>query len=201
MIRLLTKIGVALSLFLVASHFCLGQAKTPLVTQFLTPDEYRRSGLNKLTPDEVVALNAAMFRVFTSLAQKSTLSDRVQSGVSELDLFDSHARATAYISDEDGMTIYLWSGEPVAYLDEDSVYGFNGKHLGWLYKGAVYDHDGNVLAASATRFQGGVPPPGLKSLKDLKPLKGLKELKPLKPLFGSSWSDASSRAFFLQGIN
>lgn len=52
----------------------------------------------------------------------------------ETTLFDSRGRAAAYIAED--LTIYMWSGKPVAYLDRDSgggfhVYGFNGKHLGW----------------------------------------------------------------------
>jgi hypothetical protein len=41
----------------------------------------------------------------------------------------------------------------VAYVDEDSVYGFNGKHLGWFRGGAVYDHGGSIVAAFADRFR------------------------------------------------
>ena len=56
----------------------------------------------------------------------------------ELTLFDSSGNATAYIAMNDGMTIYLWGGTPVAYLHPRrsgtpySVYGFNGDHLGWF---------------------------------------------------------------------
>ena len=38
----------------------------------------------------------------------------------------------AYFDDDE--TMYLWSGEPVAYRDEDSLFGFNGSHLGWLQR-------------------------------------------------------------------
>jgi hypothetical protein len=99
------------------------------------------------------------------------------------------------------LTFYLWSGEPVAYLVEDSVFGFNGKHLGWHHKGLVYDHDGGVVVAPAAAFRDSVAPPPIRSLKQLKPLKGLKELKPLKPLFGTSWSSIPARVFFLLGVD
>jgi hypothetical protein len=49
------------------------------------------------------------------------------------------------------MTIYLWNGRPVAYLDPDrmegrfSVYGFNGTHLGWYDKGVIWDDEGDAM--------------------------------------------------------
>ncbi|MBU2630387.1 MAG: hypothetical protein KKE61_17380 [Proteobacteria bacterium] len=63
----------------------------------------------------------------------------------EIALFDSSAQATAYIAEE--LTIYLWSGKPVAYLEENAaggfhIYGYNGKHLGWLVGNVVWDHNG-----------------------------------------------------------
>jgi hypothetical protein len=127
------------------------------------------------------------------------VADETASG--DLDLFDAEGKAVAYIHADDGLIMYLWSGEPVAYLVDDSVYGFNGKHLGWFQKGAVYDDDGDIVAALATRFRGSVQRPPIKSLRSLKPLKGLKELKPLKPLFGLSWSKLPAKYFFLQGLD
>jgi hypothetical protein len=47
----------------------------------------------------------------------------------EFSLFNSQGKATAYLDTSAGLTFYLWTGEPVAYLDDDSIYGFNGKHL------------------------------------------------------------------------
>ena len=43
--------------------------------------------------------------------------------------YDQHGRPVAY--SEDSTHIYLFTGEPVAYLDGDVVYGYNGKHYGW----------------------------------------------------------------------
>ena len=89
----------------------------------------------------------------------------------------------------------------MAYLDEDSVFGFNGKHLGWLKSGAVYDHDGNIVAALAERFEARVTPAPLKSFKQFRPFKSFKEFKPFKPFFGLTWSEIPARFFFLSGID
>ncbi|MBN2123050.1 MAG: hypothetical protein JW821_02045 [Deltaproteobacteria bacterium] len=58
-------------------------------------------------------------------------------------LFDKSGEAIAYIASDYRGTIYLWEGEPVAYLHEEThVYGFNGRHLGWFVDGILYDHAG-----------------------------------------------------------
>lgn len=44
--------------------------------------------------------------------------------------------------------MYLWGGEPVAYLEDDRIYGFNGKHIGWYDDGVICDHDGNIVGTN-----------------------------------------------------
>lgn len=119
----------------------------------------------------------------------------------EISLFDAKGRVVAYMSDD--LTIYLWGGKPVAYLDRDSsagfhVYGFSGKHLGWFVRGIVRDHDGNgVCGIEGTGGLTELEP--LKGLKELKPLKGLKELPPLRPLLSLQWSSVPCRLLLLEG--
>jgi hypothetical protein len=119
----------------------------------------------------------------------------------EISLFDARGRATAYIAED--LTIYMWGGKPVVYLDRDSgggfhVYGFNGKHLGWFTQGLIRDHEGNAACAVKDAIRTTELEP-LKSLKELKPLKDLKDLAPLRTLFSSQWSEAPCRFFLLQG--
>ena len=118
----------------------------------------------------------------------------------EVSLFDSSGKPTAYIDVKDEMTIYLWGGKPVAYIDLDSgdgsIYGFNGKHLGWFEKGIVRNHKGKVVgfvkgsvSSVITQIE------SIKSIKSLKSLKSLKDLKPLKPLFSQSFSEIPLKVF------
>lgn len=118
-----------------------------------------------------------------------------------VDFYDSSGRAVAYIVGDRDLTMYLWEGSPVAYLHEDSVYGFNGKHLGWLRNDAVHDREGNVVAAFADRFRVPVSPAPFKGLKQLRPLKSLMELKSLQPLFSLNWSKLPAKLFFMQGVD
>src|SRR5262249_46965032 len=119
----------------------------------------------------------------------------------DLSLFDGKGRASAYITDD--LTIYMWSGEPVAYLERDRardfhVYGFNGKHLGWFVGGIVLDHEGDAARATREAISNPQLEP-LKSLKALKPLKSLKELAPHRPLFSRQWGELPCRFFLKQG--
>lgn len=116
----------------------------------------------------------------------------------ELSIFDSDGSAIAYIDISNDSTIYLWSGDPVAYLDDDSIYGFNGKHLGWFQDGILYDHDGNIVGFLKDKMMRPTLPEPLKGLKELKPLKSLKELEPLRPLFGIQ-IESGLKYFLLNG--
>lgn len=175
------------------------QTPTPRITDLLTEQEKQSSGLSRLSPNELAALNAALFRVLLQLQSLPGSPSSQEQSSDDTELYDSVGRAVAYIAPDGDSTIYLWSGKPVAYLEEDSVYGFNGKHLGWFRKGTIYDHDGNPVAAVPENFRVAVQLPPLKSLKELRPLKGLRELKPLRPIFGTTWSEMPARVFFLQG--
>lgn len=114
-----------------------------------------------------------------------------------VDLFDSQRNAVAYVVPGNDSTIYLWSGAPVAYLVDDSIYGFNGKHLGWYKNGVVLDHDGSVVASSAIAFRKAVKPAAERGPQEATPSKAPRESQPITPSVGSSWADVSAHDFFL----
>ena len=60
--------------------------------------------------------------------------------MSEIDFYDHDGQPIAYTQDR--VHIYTFSGDPVAYLDGDSVYSFSGKHLGWFVDGWIRDNYG-----------------------------------------------------------
>ena len=55
----------------------------------------------------------------------------------EVPLLNHLGVGVAYVDRGDDSTIYLWGGIPTAYLDGTSIYGFNGRHLGWFEDGIV----------------------------------------------------------------
>ena len=122
----------------------------------------------------------------------------------ETSLFDSEGTPVAYIAMEsDGLIIYTWSGKPVAYLSSSSgggmsVYGFNGKHLGWFVRGIVRNHDGD----GACGVRGVVPSPKyepFKSFKEFKPFKAFKEFEPSRPTFSQSGSGTPCGVLLYEG--
>lgn len=113
----------------------------------------------------------------------------------DVSLFDASGAAQAYISVDDGLTIYMWSGEPVAYLQKGgagggyNVYGFNGKHLGWFAKGAIYGPDGTASCATAQVMTSIPQIEPIKSIKEIKPIKSIPEIAPIQPLLAGRFGD------------
>jgi len=119
----------------------------------------------------------------------------------EISLFNSEGKATAYVADDDDLTIYLWGGKPVAYLSGDNIYGFNGKHLGWCVKGIIRDHDGNVVGVTKNATTIYTENEPYKGYKEYKPYKSYKEYAPYKPYWSNNWSSSSFRMFLLEGVS
>lgn len=191
-------VGRLLLLLVLSVALSVGQAppSDPKITDLFTAEESKKAGLSRLSAEEITSLNAAIFRVFIKINSQSESSGvnntKPRAETQSLDYYDSRGKAVAYI-DEDGdedATFYLWDGKLVAYLDEDSVYGFNGKHLGWIKGSAIYDHDGNLVAALSEAFKGSV---------SIASVKGFKQFKPFRPFFTSIWSETPARLFFMRG--
>jgi len=121
----------------------------------------------------------------------------------EISLFDKNGDAKAYIAND--LTIYLWDGDPVAYLFKSGenwhVYGFNGSHLGWYIKGIIYDHDGDAVGAQKDATNMMTSMEGMKSMKSMKPMKGMKEMAPMRPMLSRSWSTTPFMIFLRAGGN
>jgi hypothetical protein len=200
------KIGIlSLISILLVSAFVAGQTSTamPRITDLFSIDETKKAGLSKLNADEITALNTAIFRVLNELVEKPQSRPEIKPPTAndsdDLDFYDSRGRAVAYVASDSDLTIYLWAGKPVAYLDEKNVYGFNGKHLGWFKNGAIYDHDGNIVAVSADRFKGIVNVAPIKGFKQFQPFKSFEQFAPFEPFLRVSWSETPALVFFLGG--
>lgn len=59
-------------------------------------------------------------------------------------LLNFQGMSVAYIDWNDDSTIYLWGGTPVAYLEGEEIFGFNGRHLGWFVDGYVRGPGGRM---------------------------------------------------------
>ena len=115
--------------------------------------------------------------------------------------YDRSGKPIAYC--DDGETMYLFSGEPVAYLHKELVYSFPGIFLGRLENGWVRDRNGYCVFFTEDAAGGGPAKPA----KWAKPGKGGKWGKPGKsgrmapyarPARIAWWSDLSGEEFFHQ---
>ena len=93
----------------------------------------------------VALLSAALNSGLPIASGPGSISNELD--LNEITLFDANGAPVAYIAPDEEWAIYLWNGKPVAYLEHDgdafSIYGFNGKHLGWFDEGVVRDHQGD----------------------------------------------------------
>jgi hypothetical protein len=108
----------------------------------------------------------------------------------EVALFDRTGKAIAYIAVDDEL-IYLLSGKPVAYLETDSqggyaVYGFNGQHLGWFVKGAIWDQAEAASCPTKELLNStGFEP--FKAFKEFKPFKAFTQFAPFRPALSNAF--------------
>jgi hypothetical protein len=118
----------------------------------------------------------------------------------DITFYDQDGTPVAYTGDR--QHIYLYSGRPVAYLSDGSVYAYTGKHLGWFNKGWVRDHEGFCVFFTADARGGPMKPmkkmKPMKGIKGMKPMKGMKQMKPMRAMEHSSWSPLSGEQFFLK---
>ena len=163
------------------------------LTDLMTKEEFRACGLHKLTNDELVRLNAWLLKAVVALAGAATNAG------DDVPLYDKTGAAIAYLDPADEMTIYMWAGKPVAYVSGKSVYGFNGKHIGWFVDGFIYDSKGKIVAATGKTLAVKPKPAPARGLKQIKPIKAIERLAPLEPLHGITWSDTATDVFLLQG--
>lgn len=118
----------------------------------------------------------------------------------EESLFDVLGRPTAYISYDDENTIYLWDGRPVAYQEPDkTVYGFDGKHLGWYEDGLIRNINGEIVGFNRLAADVYIGYEPYKSYKHYRPYRRYKEYPHYKPYYKYSKSKESLSQFLLAG--
>jgi hypothetical protein len=114
--------------------------------------------------------------------------------------FDSHGDVVAYVDDGDDV-IFLWSGEPAAIVDDESVFAFDGRHLGWLMNGWIRDHGGACVYFTEGATGGPARPARTarpaRGARYARPARAAREMRPMRPMRSLAWSSlAVGSAFF-----
>jgi len=116
-------------------------------------------------------------------------------------LYNSSGQAIAYV-DKNGQSIYLYSGQPIAWISNDSIYTYSGRYLGWIANGWFYDRSGRP-AFFTEKSSGGPAKPArsarpARGARDARPARGAREARSARPARSLSWSELSNEGFFHQ---
>lgn len=117
----------------------------------------------------------------------------------ETTLFERNGAPVAYIADDKEGTIYLWSGDAVAYLHKEHVYGFNGEHLGWFDAEVMRDSDGAKVGFTKKTCPSITKIEPIKKIKKIKKIKSIKTIAPIRPINKMGTSDESLVSVLSQG--
>jgi hypothetical protein len=118
----------------------------------------------------------------------------------QVSLFDRAGVAVGYIDAREAHTVFLANGNPVAYVTSNSLYGFNGAHLGWIEQGVIWNHNGEAVGyarVSADLDQSGQSP---KRVGRHLPTPLMRDVEPLKPSFRVVESTESLAGLLAQGV-
>jgi len=115
--------------------------------------------------------------------------------------YNSEGRAVAYL-DDNGESIYLYDGTPVAWLSDDSIYSYSGRYLGWFQNGWVWDLSGHCVFFT-DNASGGAGRPArqarpARGARGARPARGAREARPARPARSAAWSNLSDESFFEQ---
>ena len=116
----------------------------------------------------------------------------------EISLFNKNGKPVAYIAD-DGESIYLWDGRPVAYLMNDKIYGWQGRQLGWFQNGTVFDIYGLRAGFIRSKSPIATEVEPLKSPKHLKRARSRRQSQVIKPVLCYGYSNKTLEDLLEQG--
>src|SRR5665213_2106723 len=113
-------------------------------------------------------------------------------------LYNVQGRAVAYIFEDEHL--YLYTGEPVAFLHDEHVYAFKGRYLGWLQDGWIFDRQGRRAFFTADATGGPARPARharpARGARRARPARSAREVRPAKPARSLAWSPSSDELFF-----
>ena len=115
--------------------------------------------------------------------------------------YDRNGKPIAYTEDDE--YIFLFTGEPVAYIDRDAVYGYNGHQFGWFENGWIRDLNGYCVFFTENATGPGPVKPAkhicpIKRVKRIRPIKHVKAVRRVKAIKRLYWSQLSGIIFFAQ---
>lgn len=140
-------------------------------------------------------LKVSVILVFFGRIRTQPIPERT---IVSVTFYDRSGRATAY--SEDGVHVYLFSGEPVAYLNAEALYSYRGELMGWFEDGWLRDKDGRCIAYSDQATGGPLQPvKGARpnqSARQAVPAQQRQDPRSLRPIHSNAWSNQTAQEFF-----
>lgn len=122
----------------------------------------------------------------------------------EITIYNKDGYPIAYLNTLDDNTIYMWDGQPSGYLKDEtrhySIYGFNGKHLGWYDKGFILDFEGKKAGFTLEAADRPIRSNPQKGIKQKLPRRSEREIAPYKPSIRDEWSGERLDIILLGGL-
>ena len=110
-----------------------------------------------------------------------------------IEFFDREGRPSAFC--DDGRAVYHWDGRPAAIIDDDKVFAYSGRFVGWFSDGWISDARGNRLLFEFDAVGGPAQPdPGTRVAKGQrghKPPVGPRDPVPAPPGPSAAWSETA----------
>lgn len=122
----------------------------------------------------------------------------------QIELVDKDGYFVAYIDTNRDSSIFLWSGEPVAYLFDSGrdvlVYSFSGEHLGWYDSGILRDLGGDAVGARVGILTVPARVRPVKGVQRIMPIQHVRRVARVQPVFSNYYSRQSLEGFLTGSI-
>jgi hypothetical protein len=114
-------------------------------------------------------------------------------------LYNVQGRPVAYVFQ--GEYVYLYDGKPVAFFRDEHLYGFNGRYLGWLQNGWIFDRRGQRVFFTREATGGPARPARharpARGARQARPARSARQARPARPACSLAWSPSSDESFFV----
>ena len=107
-----------------------------------------------------------------------------------IEFFDRAGAAAAFSPDD--KSLFLWNGQPAAFIEGNEVYAYSGRFIGWVGNGWIVDDEGQRLLFEFDAVGGPAKPartartiPGQRGRN---PTRLAPQPTPVRPALSSSWS-------------
>ncbi len=117
----------------------------------------------------------------------------------EISLYDGRGYPVAYIAEDEDRAIYLWTGQAVAYLAGDNIFGWKGQHIGWFVDGVLYNRQGRKTGSIRKKCPAAAGAEPAKQPRETVSPRGRGYASSVRPVLRLAYADEGLAGFLKQG--